>query len=379
MSGQTNSLTSPPQETSSSHTKTLETRKGADTPPRTQTEGCDDEDDCGSSNNYNNNVLNDVNTDVHKDYIEKNRNILENKCKKFYTCTKELYKTETLSRILEGGDIQLHNICGVLIQDKDDQHATETNTCWPQAREFLQQELEEELKTKMEKYYDDNDDEPTWEDLADCLNNTADLDKLCRAESSANCINIYWRLTPTVSGPERADWLDLWWSASGDDAPRRNRCPPHQETQTQESSVRTMMLFSVLMLMMSLMSSRRTVMSFSVCRLCVVLVSLPLTQAVQTLKYPHQSEAQRSANVTSSADDTLSTYEIVDDHFQGPNSWSERIKSWHSRDQATSGLPPRDLSYQPPHTTSSGDHHSEDSAPDIVFLSPRQGLPAPHL
>lgn len=63
--------------------------------------------------------------------------------------------------------------------------------------------------------------------------------------------------------------------------------------------------------------------------------------------------------------------------FQGPNSWSERIKSWHSRDQATSGLPPRDLSYQPPHTTSSGDHHIEDSAPDIVFLSPRQGLPAP--
>ncbi|XP_025115396.1 uncharacterized protein LOC112576833 [Pomacea canaliculata] len=213
MSGQTNPLTSPPQETSSSHTKTLETRRGADTPPRTQTEGCDDEDDCGSSNNYDNNVGNDVNTanrdtastseharscevsDVHKDYIENNRHIIENKCKMLYTCTRELYKTETLSRILEGGDIQLHNICGVLTQYKDDQNATETNRCGPEARKFLKRELEEELKIKIEKYNDDygpdDDDEPTWQNLANCLNNTADLDKLCRFQKEqSQCLSV---------------------------------------------------------------------------------------------------------------------------------------------------------------------------------------------
>lgn len=107
------------------------------------------------------------------------------------------------------------------------------------------------------------------------------------------CAGVFSINSVCVSRPERADWLDLWRSASGDDAPRRSRCPLHQETQTQESSVRTM-LFSVLMLM-SLMSSQRTVMSFSVCRLCVVLVSLPLAQAVQMLKYPqyHSSRFRR--------------------------------------------------------------------------------------
>lgn len=60
------------------------------------------------------------------------------------------------------------------------------------------------------------------------------------------CARLVFSINPVcVSRTERADWLDLWRSASGDDAPRRNRCPLHQETQTQESSVRTMM-FSIL-------------------------------------------------------------------------------------------------------------------------------------
>ncbi|XP_025092609.1 uncharacterized protein LOC112563091 [Pomacea canaliculata] len=202
----------------------------------------------------------------------------------------------------------------------------------------------------MEKYYDDNDDEPTWEDLADCLNNTADLDKLCR-------LQVEQPLCHSVEIESKTEKLF-------------------------NTKLRTLHCYCE-GLSPGLSRDRSALIGWTCGGVLAVMMLLVVIAVLHIRKRKRksrlQSEAQRSANVTSSADDTLSTYEIVDDHFQGPNSWSERIKSWHSRDQATSGLPPRDLSYQPPHTTSSGDHHSEDSAPDIVFLSPRQGLPAPHL
>ncbi|KAK7004982.1 hypothetical protein BgiMline_006530, partial [Biomphalaria glabrata] len=97
-------------------------------------------------------------------YIDKNADILKEKCSKLTGCIDKLVTEENQLTIITGDNISLNKTCGLVYRTNNDTYTTLTGKCEATEREEIREDLENNLQNQL-------DNNKTWKGINTCLGN----------------------------------------------------------------------------------------------------------------------------------------------------------------------------------------------------------------
>ncbi|XP_025110453.1 uncharacterized protein LOC112573947 isoform X1 [Pomacea canaliculata] len=292
--------------------------------------------------------------DTHKDFIEKNLELMQTKCDKYHTCTGELFNSENIYRIIAGGNIQLRNICGLVYSSSNGSYRTLNDQCSPTERESIRQQLNDELIAKTEKQ---TDEKSAWGKLSACLDR--------RKMDDEDPINTLCRIKGSTTAPlcNMTDVQTTTETFFNEKLSEFHCSCDAVKALTQESPVRLGALLG-------------GICSGAVVLLLIVVI-IVLCLRHRKLKRRLTAESKSSGNNMSPMDDSWPIYQEINDPSRGPDAWLNWGNPGYRLAHRPATLPNRYTLTYLKGAASPNDHEYLEPLPDISNVQPGQTLPGP--